>query len=598
MPPDPAPTLQTPSNDGAVLEQKLVGKIKGRFFVARYQRGYRWGTDEVEQLLNDIHEHKGEDYSLQPVVVKLRAGEPGTTPEKDLEWELVDGQQRLTTLYLIFLYMKRAGLKNVAPPYSITYETRPESGAYLHTLDPELPDKYIDFYHLSLAYECIEKWFAPYDEADRQFVADQFYGALFAHIKIIWYQAPADLDAVTLFTRLNVGRIALTDAELVKALLLTRIRIGDTPTDRAQELAAQWDAIERDLRHPDLWAFVTTASGEEYPTRITLLLDALVGGPLGAQRPRYHTFESLRPRIDEKPTEVWEDIVALHGLIRGWYENRDQYHKIGYLVAAGENFGDLVKLAENLTKTGFDAQLNGKIRERLNLTRNAIPALDFTKSNDKYSCHLLFTLMNVESVRRLKNSSERYPFHAHHSVERWSLEHIHAQQADTLSTVEQWTVWLREHRAALAALPVDEAARPERDALAARIDDSIEGIDGTKFAALVPAIMTYFIIAEEPGKTPDSLHSVSNLALLPSAENSALSNSVFEVKRRLILKLDRAGAYIPVCTRHVFLKYYSSAEGQQIHFWSRGDRESYLKAMIDPDDGLITPYLQPEEKHA
>ena len=74
MPPELAASLQTRSNGGAVLEQKLVSKIKGRFIVAHYQRGYRWGKDEVEQLLNDIHEHKDEDYSLQPVVVKLRAG--------------------------------------------------------------------------------------------------------------------------------------------------------------------------------------------------------------------------------------------------------------------------------------------------------------------------------------------------------------------------------------------------------------------------------------------------------------------------------------------------------------------------------------------
>ena len=72
---------------------------------------------------------------------------------------------------------------------------------------------------------------------------------------------------------------------------------------------------------------------------------------------------------------------------------------------------------------------------------------------------------------------------------------------------------------------------------------------------------------------------ISNLALLASEDNSALSNSVFEVKRRNILERDRDGSYIPACTRNVFLKYYTEAEGQQIHFWGEHDREGYLEAM-------------------
>ena len=70
------------------LRPELVGNIVGAFFVAGYQRGYRWGRDEVTRLLDDIHESAGNRYFLQPVVVKRR---------DDRKWELVDGQQRLTT---------------------------------------------------------------------------------------------------------------------------------------------------------------------------------------------------------------------------------------------------------------------------------------------------------------------------------------------------------------------------------------------------------------------------------------------------------------------------------------------------------------------
>lgn len=92
------------------------------------------------------------------------------------------------------------------------------------------------------------------------------------------------------------------------------------------------------------------------------------------------------------------------------------------------------------------------------------------------------------------------------------------------------------------------------------------------------------------------MHSVTNLALLSGGDNTALGNAVFEVKRRRILELDRKGAYIPVCTRQVFLKYYTEAESQQVHFWGPQDRESYLQAMISSEQGVVFPYLKPEDR--
>ncbi len=128
--------MNLPQSSEAHLELKLVGAIEGRFRVARYQRGYRWGELEVNRLLNDIWENGEKNYSLQPVVVK-REGESA--------WELVDGQQRLTTLFLIFAFMQRAGLKNVGPQYSISYDTKPKSQDYLQVLDSAQADSNIDF---------------------------------------------------------------------------------------------------------------------------------------------------------------------------------------------------------------------------------------------------------------------------------------------------------------------------------------------------------------------------------------------------------------------------------------------------------------------
>lgn len=181
-----------------ILELKLVGDIAGQFRVARYQRGYRWSSLEVNQLLNDIWNSNGAPYSLQPVVVKRE-------PERKDAWELVDGQQRLTTLYLVFFYMHRENLKNVPPPYSITYDTRSQVENYLRTLDHERREDNIDFFHLHVAYTCIQAWFEKNGPTpiQRQNIADEVFRYLVQSVRVIWYEAPQELDATTLFTRLN-----------------------------------------------------------------------------------------------------------------------------------------------------------------------------------------------------------------------------------------------------------------------------------------------------------------------------------------------------------------------------------------------------------
>ncbi len=568
--------------ESALLELRLVGDIQGSFRVARYQRGYRWGVLEVERLLNDIWDNGDEDYSLQPVVVK-RDGET--------EWELVDGQQRLTTLYLIFAFMQREHLQNAPPPYSIAYDTRPGSQTYLQELDAARADSNIDFFHIYRAYACISSWFERHG-VKRQHVANRFYGYLFERVRVIWYEAPKALDSTTLFTRLNVGRIPLTDAELFKALLLSRSRGRNGTTDRAHEIAAQWDTIERELQHPDVWAFVADEQAAQSPTRITLLLDTLAGGPRGRARPRFHTFDVLREKVEQSsPAEVWNEVVDLHALVLGWFENRNYYHKIGYLVAVGERFSDLVALAAGRTKSSFEAVIDERIRDTIDLTPSGVTTLSYETDSHKEKCRRLLLLMNVETVRRVAYSSERYSFRLHR-LGAWSLEHIHAQNAEGLTKAEQWREWLRLHREALTDLPqIDEARRKD---LIARIDDIGDEIDRQMFQDLARDVMAAFTPMDaSTSATVHSVHSVTNLALLASGHNSALNNAVFEVKRRRILGLDRKGAYIPICTRQIFLKYYTDADAQQVHFWSTQDREAYLSAILSTDGG-VGLYLKPE----
>jgi len=561
--------------DSGLLKTLSVGDIAGDFFVASYQRGYRWGKTEVRQLLDDIRESNGATYYLQPLVVKRR--------DED-SWELVDGQQRLTTLYLIFRYLQSTHLPSASINYSLTYETREGSKAYLERLSAADADINIDFAHIYNAYKCVEEWFAEFGHRTTH-EATSMYSHLFNGVKVLWYEAPEEVDSRDLFTRLNVGRIPLTDAELVKAQLLSHERAVGGQTDRAPEIAAHWDLIERDLRVPEVWAFVTGHADED-ATHISLLLDTLAGRSRGSDRLPFQTFESLRgdiARSDDQ--EFWRSVVDLHSRVLGWYDDRALFHKVGYLIAVGRRtFQDVFELSKDKGRSEFETELDAEIRAHLGLAAGELADLSYS-SREKTSDVLL--LMNVETIQRMQDSSERYSFKAH-ARGGWSLEHIHAQNAEPLNTVEQWRAWLEFHKAALVDLPgLDEGHRTR---LLNRIDEILSGqVTQQSFSALEKDLVAVF----SPDDPTDDVqtHSISNLALLNSVDNAALNNSVFEVKRRAIIQRDKEGSYIPACTRNVFLKYYTPTGDQQLHFWSAADREAYLKAIEE----TVGPYLRPEE---
>ncbi|GAA2185280.1 DUF262 domain-containing protein [Leucobacter alluvii] len=571
----------------ALLEPKAVGDISGAFYVPAYQRGYRWGKDEVDRLLADIWASDGKPYYLQPVVVKAMA---------DGRWELIDGQQRLTTLYLIFKFMVDHGLQSAGAGYAIEYETRENSRSFLQNPKAEQCDDNIDFHHIFGAYEHIRDWFETHGHR-KQWAANKIYGYLFETVQVIWYEAPdePEFDSISLFTRLNVGRIPLTDAELVKALVLARGRLLPGVSDKSEQIAAQWDVFERELRSPEVWSFIT-AKHEDEATHIGLILDTLAdrlgGRPTGPHRPRYYTFETLRPAIENSPQDFWDDVVRLHSLVVGWYEDRDLFHKVGYLVATGESFADLVESASDLSKSALHAALDTKIRLRLRLTPEQLTELNYESAASK--CEDALLLMNAETVRTRADSSERYSFRAH-ARGAWTLEHIHAQNAQPLKRDERiWAEWLRLHRAALQGVPtIDPTLRSQ---LTAEIDDVLSLIQHKQSHGIAPRFdsvkaRTEAALSDSSVIADDGVHAISNLALLAGGDNSALSNSTFEVKRREILRRDRSGSYIPACTRNVFLKYYTESDAQQIHFWSPADRESYLGAIR----AVLAPYLLPEE---
>ena len=565
-------------NSQILLETKLVSEITGTFYVPSYQRGYRWGEDEVLRLLNDVYlngainKESGQNrkYCLQPVVVRKRSE----------AYELIDGQQRLTTLYLIYRYMKNVNPFFSEPAFNLVYETRENSEDFLRSIDLSRREENIDFWFIANAYETIRNWF----EEDLQIRVMHVFEYFKEDVKIIWYEVGENEDAISLFTRLNIGKIPLTSAELVKAMFLSSRNKGKADREKQEEISLQWDNMEKELHDDSLWYFLTNRSNARYQTRIDLILDLIAEKPVD-NREKYFTFF----RIDElgkKKTldELWREIQQTFLVLKDWRENHELYHKIGYLIASEKHtLQEIYNISKGKTKKEFRNALDSYIRESV-LIRGNYADLDYNRPNDYKRISTLLLLFNVESVRQNGEHTQWFPFDKFKFEQKgkvnWSLEHIHAQQSEGLKTQEMWKEWLKLHIPSIAA--VSNSA--EANELINDMRKAVERpkLERTDFEAIQEKVLN--LLSEDRNA---DLHNISNLALLRSDDNAALNNSTFDVKRNLIIKMDKEGQYIPFCTKMVFLKYYTPSDENQLHFWGLADRIAYVKAI----NRVLAPYL-------
>ena len=277
--------------------------------------------------------------------------------------------------------------------------------------------------------------------------------------------------------------------------------------------------------------------------------------------------------------------------LRQWYKERNYYHKIGYLITVGEDLGNLIELSVTILKTDFEDELDKKI---MNSIKSDYRDLSYEKERERWEIEKVLLLFNVESIRQNDNISEFYPFNFHKRT-HWSIEHIHAQNAELLDKTKkiQWIDWLKYHEKLLEELAGEEQNPEDNRKWNEILEElrklNIESLNWEKFEEISNKIAKYF--SETSAEQSNGMHMIANLALLSQPDNAALNNSVFEVKRREIIRMDKDGKYIPLCTRRVFLKYYNNKPStQHYYYWSSDDRENYLNEI----DEVLIKYLSQE----
>lgn len=563
------------------IELKSVSELLGmKFFIPSYQRGYRWTDLQIENLLNDIWEFcKGVDgdfYCLQPlVVVKER--------EKDLlaeikqansieevetllngKWIVIDGQQRLTTIYLIL-----KALENAKCP-SIEYERE----SYIEVCDSsdEIKKDNIEIYHLTSAKYFIDRWIhiekRTYEEKkwinpkNIEIDTKKFRNKILEQTKFIFFNVGDVKEGQEhdIFNNLNSGKIALTNAELIKALFLNKVGKEDIVHREVEQrlLADEFDQIERTLRQDDFWYYL--AGNTPKPSScINLLFDLMLES--SEQNDKYRTDEPFRTffyfndLINGNESEdsymeskiIWEKVRKVFHIMEGWFNDSVMYNLIGYHRAAneGKTLCEIYKkFCEEKSKDEFKKWLVDECKKRIDYL-DGFMQLRYDENKDKVFNLLL--LFNIATLNERPQETVKFSFANFHKY-NWDVEHISPQN-------------------------------PQND------DDlkkAVEKFKGNEyFKILIDALnkeeKETKIIEEERAKyfaAGDDLMGVQNLTLLTEHDNRGIGNKFFFEKRQKLQEYYQQGSFIPACSMNVFMKFYSD-NPEQMAFWDKKDRESY-----------------------
>ena len=496
----------------------------------------------------------------------------------DSAWELIDGQQRLTTTLLVLNCCYEALKKPPAPPYQIYYQLI----------------RNIDEYYINHAKKVIDDWFDSFGSKSDD-IRSEIRGKINSDIQFIWYEVESNANSVEIFTKLNIGKIPLTNAELFKAQLLNPDRIDKK--DREKEvkenvtlasIAFEWDKIEQSLRDNDFWSFISNEMLDA-ETRIDYLLrlyaiqikyegeiDSAIQEADGLfpflainSYIRKHKMDSNSIACNET---IWKEIVSIHDRLKSWYTNNKLYHYIGFLIATGKSgikvITELVKDTDKKKKSEVKEIVFDKIRKQMkNVT---LDNLSYSKDSQRIRSVLLF--FNLFTMVQSKTDS-RFSFKQYKDPKiHWDIEHIHARATDeeirAIKDPDKRKDFLESLKKQFEEINDQEAVQKINQFILTEV--STNNINEDEFLDFCCKITDKYGNYDENG--------IGNLTLLDAETNRSYHNALYPIKRIRIIERDKGEVFIPVCTKNVFLKMYSSNFSNMME-WTKDDAEDYLSAM-------------------
>ena len=593
--------------ENSIEMKSLIELRDGRtFYVPAYQRGYRWNEEQVKDLLDDLYsfasgKNEKQFYCLQPIIVKkiskdsaqwktIVGNHPQINQEKDM-YEVVDGQQRLTTLYILLQYIiehttdeedKEDELKTM---YSLIYETRRDFSTYLQAIGTQTNFNNIDEKHAFNAFQCIKNWIENKKTPNLKASNIRSKLATFlcqdneteescGSLQIVWYEINEDKDVIREFLTINNGKIQLTEAELIKALFLQKRNLGDDNLEISQgNIALEWECIENALHQDDFWYFLSNEN--KIPSNRIELLLRLNKGIFETDKNKlfrsYYEIFSGKESLTEIVKKEWKSVVSVFRTLEDWYIDPIKYNLIGFLTHANTPLQDIYKNYENATsQEDFIYKLKEMIKGKLPENPET---LSYSNTKDRYNIWKILLWLNIHTLnlqlKSLRGSSEvnspsyKFPFDIF-VAQNWDVEHIDSAQTNRLSKKEDQKEWVKVHKEFLPEKEWNEKVTPFE--LEENWEKCIEVIKE---------------IAEEKSEEEDNRNTIGNLTLLDAETNRSYGNALFPRKRKEILEAIRNGKYVPQCTQMIFYKNFGETSLQNSLYWSDDCKKAYQDYILN-----------------
>lgn len=563
----------------AIFSDYLTEEDKEYFFIPIYQRSYKWEKKHIVKLLNDVNNFQIDDdkfYCLQNI----------TLIPKGNVFNVVDGQQRLTTLTLILSYLSHHNLvatKVQFPKNSIRENTNKfindisggtfSYGNIVETTWIELINEFPnldhqDIFHLFNSYNYIANWF------EKKLVdKDAFSEKLLNHVKLIINKIDEQENEERIFANLNSKRIPLDGSDLVRAMIITRVSNEQSKSDvdtkkivrlneRRIKIGLELDLINIWWSQTDNATFFEKFIGiksedagvnqklfkETHPINLLYLLFAEKEGERSLTLDFIETYSN-------RTLELYSALSKLHETLQDWRSDRVIYHYLGFLF---NNFSGKITFTkvwswwvELNNRDAFIAKLKSKIKSELFGKNDIIidSSVDWY-NNEKDSLIKLLLLLDI-----IKSLNKNQPFLPVTAFSKTSndVEHIFPQNPENISDKKQYIEYLNKN------VITNDAEKFDFSEFSVKSNDEDYQL-----------LMENFISAQIKNI---KLNSLGNLVLLYSSLNRSLGRISYSKKRARVISHFNNGYFIQPHSFKVFIRDFNDEinNNNDLERWDNND---------------------------
>lgn len=228
---------------GEKIENKEINLLDKLFEIPVYQRLYAWGKDEVETLLDDMKkafDELKENYFIGNITTSIKTNKDGQDNKNDETnkiYVLIDGQQRLTTLWFVGFYLASKDSKSwqnfivQGDDLRISMPIRDDEENALTELAKNINGKenlaqslqgYGVYQNIIDAFKCIESWFV--NGNGKNIDLANFAKYIYENVCFVFVTLVQNTDLNRFFVRMNNRGKQLEKHEILKARILGEIR--------------------------------------------------------------------------------------------------------------------------------------------------------------------------------------------------------------------------------------------------------------------------------------------------------------------------------------------------------------------------------------